>query len=424
MGDTVMYYTGCGWCEEGTPDNHDVPHDCRFSAPDEKVVDECPSDPGVQRAVYGYENFRWIADTTTSESLSASCPGHGSNSRSIKVVKTATLKIDGQDFIDDTHYIKSENEDLLLATTVTPSAESSEFRSEFIYWNGSPDTQGSQLEMTIHASPPRTVPVSARAGWNGPMVHGEIVFYGFQQSNDLWFFDGCIPGNYCVYVTVTALGMISGPFEWTVTSGADAVDLVAPGGDSDSVTTNSNFVIVKSTGASSQNGVGIRLERHGKSVDTHQLTVHVPIVAGIQLGYEGNSTTNGFSTVYTITLQDQLGVALPASLEVSEAFPVIEFDDEESNWGGPAASGRMTGVPPNDPYPISVHQFTDKFHGPEIEGYPTPYPLPVGPSHPDAGIEVKNAVQAYFAGSETPYVGCLLDEHSLQMYRGMARQGE
>jgi hypothetical protein len=180
INDDVIYIAWCGCCIE--PADTDAHHFAYFGLSDfdERIVDECQSDEGIQRDIIENEIFWWVSvDTSTVEMLTASCTGGKSNNRTFKVVETSTLKINGNDFAGDTHYYESTDTDMLLTTTTDPYADTSEFRPNFIIWNGNPITEGSQLERLINASPPRALPVSVHAG-AGPVISGDLVFYKVQ----------------------------------------------------------------------------------------------------------------------------------------------------------------------------------------------------------------------------------------------------
>jgi hypothetical protein len=148
-----------------------------------------------------------------------------------------------------------------------------------------------------------------------------VIVFEIEQDYELWWFNGENPIYYDTEVTLTASGLSTGSFEWTVTAGTGKVDLNNGGADSDTITaTDDNTVVMKSTAAStSTGGVTVQLEHNG----TVACTIDTEVYAPDSLDHIDNNDINcldGYMTYVTYTTLDQFGDPLPSDVEMTEYF--------------------------------------------------------------------------------------------------------
>ena len=240
-------------------------------------------------------------------------------------------------------------------------------------------------------------------------------------NRPLWWFGGQDAQNYAEQVTLTAEGLPNaGEFVWTVAAGQDYVEFE---NGQDTITKNNvNTVVVRSTDASREkDDVTIQLTWNGKAVPSRTLTVSAPQHTIVLNGYPQDFAYDptGFSTLYRLQVLDMLNEQpVPAPLEINDGF-FGEFvrDLQGSDWVKGDPNWQMTSGKPGD-----EGQFTDLYQGPLIAGEPDP--MPVAPTHPQAGTAIWHQPQIYRAGSMStdPPLGRPVKRHCLQFYRGKARQ--
>jgi hypothetical protein len=235
-----------------------------------------------------------------------------------------------------------------------------------------------------------------------------------RSGTELWWFDGENASNYDEEAKLTAWGgrpgATRGTFRWDVVRGAGIVDFQ---NNSNSMTrVDANRIGIKSTDASTTRGdvrVRCRWSLGGRSKTLyHAFTVFAPN-AGVGVARADNAVGAGFRTLYTIEVRDQFGTRLPRAIEVNETFGAWVSDFAGENWPPPAQVSAMStaSAQVNDRYEFDCAACT---------------PTTVNPGTAGAGTRVDHAIQEYRAGSLTAGDGRLIKRHTLQFFRGRARQ--
>ena len=264
------------------------------------------------------------------------------------------------------------------------------------------DTTGYQGAYTL------TVKLSNSSGSSVSSSVNVTVFF-ISQSADLWWFNGADASNYAEEITLTANGLPSGTFNWSITQGSDKVTLINP---------NSNPVTLKSIGASSPPGkdVKIQLKYNGEVLQTHSLTVYTCGYCKLLFGYPTDETwpfnfpPYGYWTTYRFQLKDQFGNDLPKEIEVNESFGPFVSDWQGENWDEGT---------PNSVFTVDGAKVRDNYRALK----PWPYePTTTNPFESGSWDKVKHAQQYYKTGSLIIGMGKLIKQHKVQLYRGRGRQ--
>lgn len=233
----------------------------------------------------------------------------------------------------------------------------------------------------------------------------------FQVRKPIWWFGGEDSGSYDESSGLQA-GLNTGEWKWEVVAGRDKVNLNAgDGGDDGDVITevNDGNVTVKSTGGSAAaEDVKINLSRNGKLVDEHKLTVRQPNSITVN-SVADEAFENGYRTTYRMTIRDQFDAVLPEPVEVNEEFGAWAPDFPENNWPDPAEENTLLADPAD---------FFDIYTASGANGNPEV----VNPGQPGANEKVEHATQKYRVGSNQTGRGVVVKTHTLQVYRGKARQ--
>jgi hypothetical protein len=234
-------------------------------------------------------------------------------------------------------------------------------------------------------------------------------------DDPIWWFDGADPGGgYHVQATLSATAPEGGQFVWRVVAGGGRVDLNNGGVDADEITAvDDNTVAVKSTGASSAiDDVIITLVHNGTMAGQYKLTVRKPGAPRLVSGYPTDiALSAGFRTRYLFQMLDQFGADVPFDMPINESFSAWTSDHPPVLWLLPSPNGMVT---------TSIIGYTHAFS--DTYSIITGLPLPVGPNDPGANEKITHATQYYRAGSTAPGQGILFKQHTLQFYRGKARQ--
>ena len=235
-------------------------------------------------------------------------------------------------------------------------------------------------------------------------------------DDPIWWFNGADPGGgYHVQSTLRANAPDTGQFVWRVVAGNGKIKLNNGGADADMITAvDDNTVTVKSTGASSAiDDVVIALAYNGTAEEQCKLTVRKPGSPRLISGYPSDGAIGiGFKTKYLCQLLDQFGADVPFDMPINESFGGWISDWAFEVWTEPQPNGMLTTTINGFP-----HAFADTY------SLALGIPLPVNPTDtPAADSKVQHAIQYYRAGSTTVGQGILFKQHTLQFYRGKARQ--
>lgn len=256
------------------------------------------------------------------------------------------------------------------------------------------------------------------------------------QDAELWYFGGYDEPNYAEEVSLTAEGLETGTFVWTVVQGTNLVDLRCGQTIGDTMTViNSNSIIVRSTWAYHvKKAVTIVLTHDGKEVARRSMDVYCPTVrAGSAVVDQKVAHPDcGFLVFYLLSVSDQFGRHIPAGIHVNEAFGEkhSQYDADgdgqldPEDWASPSnPDGRPTGfIFGVDPHSIEHYQFMDRYGGPSPDP-PSWTPPPVAPTHPDSKTSVWYSTQQYYGGTESPSgAGWQMRVHLIRYYRGDAVQ--
>ena len=239
------------------------------------------------------------------------------------------------------------------------------------------------------------------------------------DDDTIWWFAELHPANYTESTTGRAVGALEGEFRWFTSAGTGNV-MFENGSLAECIKWNDAEVGIDShDGSETPNDVGIALEYDGVYCGEARLTVHKPAAAVVVSGptdYDRSVwPVCGYLTKYGLEIQDQFGEPMPFPVEFNEAFDwssdTSDWPNENWNWQNP--NGRMTS--PNTPA-----RFWDNYG---ITGYwPFWTPVPTSPSDPNASNKVDHMTQFYNVGSQTIMLGIEVKRHTLQRYRGKARQ--
>ena len=232
-----------------------------------------------------------------------------------------------------------------------------------------------------------------------------VILYKIVQSDELWWFDGADAANYAEEITLTAIGLSSGTFNWQVTQGSDKVSLINP---------NSNPVTVRSIGASTTEGdIHIKLTHNGNYVTAYNLTVYTPSSCSLESHYPDDLAWGlyGYKTVYEFTLKDQFGTPIP-NLEVNEVIGPFT-NDYSPCWGWPDPWTRNA-------WTANEGKFKDEYKVSVLEAIG--HPSTTWPGESGWDTPVRHATQWYRGGSLRSGIGKLFKQHTIQLFRGCARQ--
>jgi hypothetical protein len=234
-----------------------------------------------------------------------------------------------------------------------------------------------------------------------------------QSPSQLWWFNGEDSSHYPEQVTLTAQGTSSGAFRWVVVSGANKVQL-SDGfnvGDDLTIVNNPTVQVISTWASINPDDVSILLIHNDWGTCTHCLTVYTVGPPDLVVGPEDWNYFDGYKTTYGFALKDIFGNPLVNGVELNESFGPEESDYPLENWLWPGVSTDAPG-----------DAMTDTYAAWDCSGPPPKNPCPVSTTDPNAGTPVDHAVQFYRAGSLTLGRGVLFKYHTLQRYRGKARQ--
>jgi hypothetical protein len=157
----------------------------------------------------------------------------------------------------------------------------------------------------------------------------------------VWWFDGQTPPSYATQITLTASPSTASSYQWVVVSGTDKVDFE---NNSDSMTTTTNSVIVKSTGMSTFHEVGLRVTVNGVTSNIRQLSVRAPHRLVLNRDFVHMPNGSGYETRIFYRIEDQFTDLLPSSVPINEFFTTPTIDDfPGSDWvRGPAGAATVS----------------------------------------------------------------------------------
>ncbi len=210
--------------------------------------------------------------------------------------------------------------------------------------------------------------------------------------NTVWYFNGLSPSGYATSITLTSSGGAS--TTWTVTTGADKINLSSTTGSSISVTSSGSAF------SSAVGDVKITATANGQTSDPFSITTRTPyrLVAGI---IQTNcDTTYGYESQINYTIQDQLLTALPSDVGVNEQWATdVVTDYAGANWRRGAAGGTTA----------SGGQFLDSIKGEDSLHSPTA-------SCTAASTKVQHWGQDWRTGSSISGNGKRVQSNTLQKY--------
>jgi hypothetical protein len=216
------------------------------------------------------------------------------------------------------------------------------------------------------------------------------------HSPDIWYFGaGLTQTGYKISLPLSTTGGSSAT--WSVTQGSSAVSLSSTTGTS---------ITVSSSGSSFSSSAGdIRITATvgGVTSDPVHLTTHVPnkLVPGtIDLAC---NATFGYESHVNYTIQDQLGVNIPAGVDLNEQWTGgVSSDYAGTNWRRGNEGTTHT----------SSSSFFDDIQGENFALPPTPIPTCAGTS----GTTVEHWGQDWRVGSLTVGQGARVQSDNIQKY--------
>jgi hypothetical protein len=216
-------------------------------------------------------------------------------------------------------------------------------------------------------------------------------------QNTVWWFNGQSPTGYNTQATLTS----SSPSTWTISSGADKVQLSSASGTETMVTpTGTAF------SGGQGNDVSIIAMASGQTSAPFLITVLKP-TRFVPTAIDPQCDVNwGYRTVISYSILDQLGRALPADVDANEQWtsgPIPDYSG--NNWGQPTA---------NEPLLRSFRDLiSDEITGPGVNNSP-----PNNPSTgcPGTAVLVQHWGQLWRIGSNAPGTGVLVQSDILQRY--------
>ena len=143
----------------------------------------------------------------------------------------------------------------------------------------------------------------------------------FEQSDDLWWFNGEDPSRYHISVTIQANGGCPGTYTWKVTAGADKVDLRNGGTTADEISGPQlrSIEVISTAPSGASEDVTIELKIDGVLVGEHKLTVFAPETLVLKIpNINQVAHPSGFRSRITYRIKDQFDETLPRHVEWNE----------------------------------------------------------------------------------------------------------
>jgi len=286
--------------------------------------------------------------------------------------------------------------------------------SELLAWYNGNDHPSDPRKRVVARSWPGETTVTAEMGPRSLSVTIKVV--GMEiDDHDIWWLGPCDVLGYTQWTDVHATGVMTGEFCWMAVSGSECIlfEWTHRGiyiGEINTVT------VVADSGSTDPNDVQIRLFYDGVDCGGKTMTVRQPKSTTLFQGPSDYPLTDpqypdavGWKTQYALEVRDQFYELVP-NVKVGEGFR-----DRTSDWPGQdwpdfeavAGDADFRGI------------FIDYYE--RLSNCATP--MPTFPNDPNAGVPVDHCTQWYFAGCvSVPYIGPKIKEHTLQRYRGRARQ--
>jgi hypothetical protein len=156
-------------------------------------------------------------------------------------------------------------------------------------------------------------------------------------TDDLWFFDGADADNYSERVTLTAVGLTTGRFQWDVTRGASKINF--ENGLDSFTSVDHNTVDIVSTGASAAattitKDITVSLNVDGGPTCTFDTVVLAPDHL-VHLGDDDFSHGRmGYESLINYRIEDQFNRVLPNPVEINEDWGSATSVFPGENWIG------------------------------------------------------------------------------------------
>ena len=217
--------------------------------------------------------------------------------------------------------------------------------------------------------------------------------------NTVWYFNGLNPPGYATSIQLTSSGGAS--TTWSVTAGANKVNL--------STTTGSSTTVTSSAAAfsSAVGDIKVTATVNGQTSVPFSITSRLPLSLAAGTIQTSCDSQFGYTTVLQYTILDQLLTSLPSGALVNESWTTgVVNDFNGTNWGRSPANGVT--VPPGA-------TLADSIEGADLGSSPTPVPLCNGDS-----TAVQHWGQDIRVGSLTIGSGYRVQADTLQKYKGRA----
>lgn len=243
------------------------------------------------------------------------------------------------------------------------------------------------------------------------VVHNNVQVYP-DVPNELWYFsEASSPLPYPTTHTSTIRGGGSRSFTWEATAGSQKVTLTPE-------QEGRKCKIETKQKSNTENDVTIQVSWGEEIIQEFDLTINTAKVCNFS--YVEDSTLFwstvlgnvfiGFLSEYGDQVLDEYDEPMPGVF-ANESFGMKSDDWYLNNW-----SNFVQGNNPTDENGLIIDKYSC------VDYYGTSYPWVLGPGDADAGVKVWHKTQTYKVGSLTSGDGKFVKAHTLQFYRGKARQ--